>query len=96
MEFLDRRHERTQTFKNKLFSQGDNGLLVKQNTIQKISESSLCYDDLRNLYNERKEKEALITILSEAHTNSRSSRSVPRGTKHPETLSKIIEHFQKK
>ena len=32
MGFLDGRHERMQTFKNKLFSQGDNGLL-KQNTI---------------------------------------------------------------
>ena len=46
MEFLDGHHKYMQAFKNKLFSQGDNGL-VKQNTIQKIAESSPCYDDLQ-------------------------------------------------
>ena len=75
-----------QTFKNKLFSQGDNGLLVKQNTIQKIAESGLCYDDLRDLYNNGG-KEALIAILSKAPTNSRSNRSVPRG-EHPNNPTK--------
>ena len=86
MEFLDGRHERMQTFKDKLFSQGDNGLLVKQNTIQKIAESGLCYDDLQNLYNYGG-KEALVAILSKTPTNSRSSRSAPQGYNNTVNLS---------
>ncbi|PFX24896.1 hypothetical protein AWC38_SpisGene10486 [Stylophora pistillata] len=91
MDFLDGRHERMYTFKDKLYLQGDNGLLVKENIIQKIAESGLCYDDLKDLYNNGG-KEALVSILSKSPTTSR--RSAPRGTKHPDTLHKLIQHFQ--
>ena len=94
MQFLDERLERMQTFKNKLNSQGDDGL-VKQTVIQKIAESGISYQDLFNIFTEAG-KEALVAILCKAPTNSTSSRSTPRGTKHPATLAKIIEHFDKK
>ena len=49
MQFLDERLERMQTFKDKLYSQGDDGL-VKQTVIQKIAESGISYQDLSVLY----------------------------------------------
>ena len=85
MEFLDRRHKRMQTFKDKL--------LVKQNIIQKIAEGGLFYDDLKDLYNNGG-KEALNAILSNSPTTPR--QSVLRGKKHPDTLHKIIQHFEGK
>ena len=94
MQFLDERLERMQTFKNKLYSQGDDGL-VKQTVIQKIAESGISYQDLSNILTEAG-KEALVAILCKPPTNSTSSRSTPRGTKHPATLAKITEHFDKK
>ena len=93
MQFLNECLERMQTFKEKLYSQGDDGL-VKQTVIQKISESGISYQDLSDLY-AKAGKEALVAILSKAPTNSASSRSTPRGTKHPATLAKIIQYFDK-
>ena len=91
MRFMDERHERIQTFKNELFTQGKNGL-VKESVLQKIAESGLSYHDLQYLFS-CGGKEALVAILSRAPSNG-LSRSSPRGTKDPATLAKIIHHFE--
>lgn len=49
MTFMDERHKRIQTFKNKLFSQSDK-CLVKESIIHKIAESGLPYNDLQYLF----------------------------------------------
>lgn len=63
MTFLNERSAHIQTYKNKLFSQTNDGL-VKQTVIQKISESGLSYQDLYHLFNQAG-KEALTSCRSE-------------------------------
>ena len=92
MKFLDERFVRMQTFKDKLYSPTQKGL-VQQSLIQKIAESGLSYHDLEYLYSHGG-KEALVAVLSRAPTGA--TRSTPRGTKQPATLVKIVRHFEGK
>ena len=92
MKFLDERFVRMQTFKDKLYSPTEKGL-VQQSLIQKIAESGLSYHDLEYLYSHGG-KEALVAVLSRAPTGA--TRSTPRGTKQPATLVKIVRHFEGK
>ncbi|XP_068756051.1 uncharacterized protein [Montipora capricornis] len=92
MQFLDERFKRMQTFKCKLYQPKTDDGAVKQRIVQKIAESGLAYHDLEHLF-AKAGKEALVAVLSQAPTTSKSTRS-PRGTNKTAILSKIVHHFE--
>lgn len=89
--YLDKRHERLQSFKGKLFHEREKGYPVTKCIAEKIAGSGLCYDDLRNVFTTFGEM-SLVAILSLPPSTSKSK--VPRVTKTSRILVKIVDHFK--
>ena len=91
LSYMDRRHERLQTFEGKLFSPEGSGI-ISQSMGQKIAGSGLQYSNLRDLYMTFGSKGLLAVLSMSPSCQSRSKQ--PRVTGNKRILAAILNHFQ--
>ena len=93
LSYLDRRHERLQTFDGKLFSPTKSNGIISQSMAQKIAGSGLSYSDLRDLYMKFGSK-GLLAVLSMPSSSSQCISKQPRVTRAKRILAAILNHFR--